>query len=160
MGKLRNKLIGLGVGVVLFVLWTRLSGPDGALDEAEAVPSRVFDGGGGTMEVRFTTNQPADLVFAFEQYDEATEETRSAGGRERFDPGTHSRTIDVSPATYIYLELGVPEATPGAELSWTIAVDGRDVLRESDRLDAPLASGYAFFLQAEAEDIAGMRAWR
>ena len=159
-GRYGRKMIFTVGAVALFMMWTSVSPSDGASRHLPAVPATVFDGGGGMLGVEFTTNQPADLAFGFERYDGAADEARDVGGSERFDPGTHSRTIDVSPSTYLYLELGVPDAEPGAEISWTISIDGRAVMRASDRLDEPLRPGYAFFLQAEADDIAQMRAWR
>jgi len=158
-GHLARKLIFAAGGVVLFIVWTSLTGSGGTFDIASSMPAVVFEGGAGTIGVELTTNQGAELVFSFEQYDESTEQSREVGGREKLDPGTHSRTIDVSPSTYIYLELGVPDATPGAEVSWSVSVDGRVVIRESDRLEEVLPPGYAFFLQAEADDVAQMRSW-
>jgi hypothetical protein len=159
-GRLGRKMIFTVGGVALFMMWTNVSSSDGASAYASTIPATVFDGGGGSLEVEFTTNQPAELGFAFERYDERADEARELGGSESFEPGTHRRAIDVSPSTYLYLELGVPDAEPGAEISWSVSIDGRVVMRASDRLEEPLGPGYAFFIQAEADDITQMRAWR
>jgi len=134
-------------------------GPGGGASEAHSTPGTVFEGGGGQLQVQFTASQPAVLKTSFAQYDESTDEERTLDASEEFAAGSYTRTIDVSPSTYVYLELGVPEATPGAELSWTISIDGRSVFQESDRLEEALRPGYAFFLQAEADDLAQMRSW-
>jgi hypothetical protein len=155
-----NKLIVALLGIGAFVLWARFSADAESLVETSSLPAVVLGGGGGSVEIRFTTNQPADLVFAFERYDEDSEDGSGMGGWESFDPGTHVRTVEVSPETYIYLELGVPEATPGAELSWSVLVDGTEIVGESDRLEQELRSGTAFFFQVEADDIAELRSRR
>jgi len=150
------------VGIALFIAWMQIrgGGGGGGGEELSSMPATVFEGGGGRLAVELTTSQPAELRFSFEQWDDAEADSRMISGNEALAPGSYTRGVDVSPDTYIYLELGVPDATPGAEVSWNVSVDGRRVLSESDRLDEPLASGYAFFLQVEADDIAQMRSWR
>jgi hypothetical protein len=156
---MNGRIVAALLGVGLFIAWTQLGGSSGGPLSPDSTPETVLGGGGGRLEVRLTTNQPAVLVSGFSRYDEATNEETSVDGREEFAPGSHIRAIDVSPDTYIYLELGVPDATPGAEVSWSITIDGRPVTEASDRLEEALRSGYAFFLQFEADDVAQVRAW-
>jgi len=161
-GALGRKLIGTLVGLGLFIAWMQIrgGGDSGDFQELSSIPLTAFEGGGGMIDVRFTTNQPTELIATFEKMDEATGKSSTVSGRETFPAGSYSRSVDVSPDTYIYWELNIPDAAVGAQLSWVIDVDRRNVVNESMRLEDPLEAGYAFFLQAEADDIAQMRTWR
>jgi hypothetical protein len=161
-GAFGRKLVATLVGLGLFVAWMQLrgGGDSGDFQELSSIPLTAFEGGGGMIDVRFTTNQPAELIATFEKHDGSTGKSTTVSGRETFPAGSYNRSVDVSPDTYIYWELNVPDAAVGAQLSWVIEVDRRTVVNESMRLDDPLEAGYAFFLQAEADDIAQMRTWR
>jgi len=161
-GALGRKLVGTLVGLGLFIAWMQIRGPGdtGDYEELSSIPLTAFEGGGGLMDVQFTTNQPAELIATFEKMDEATGKSSTVSGRETFPAGSFGRSVDVSPDTYIYWELNVPDAQAGAQLSWVVNVDGRTIVRDQDRLDEPLPDGYAFFLQVEADDIAQIRSWR
>ncbi len=153
-----KKIVPMVVGLVLFFAWSQFR-DGGSYAAADGTPEIALGGGGGMVTVSFTTNQPARLRTGFSIWDEETDDEDGIHGDESFGAGSHVRTVDVHPQAYLYFELGVPDATPGAEVSWTISVDGRTVIRESERLDEPLGSGYAFFLQAEAENVAQLRSW-
>ena len=81
-----------------------------------------------------------------------TDERGRRGGRRWL-------TTNISPNTYLYFELGVPDATVGAKLDWVVKLDGREVYRESEKLMEPLESGYAFFMQFEADNVAQVQSW-
>jgi len=161
-GALGRKLVGTLVGLGLFIAWMQIRGPGdtGDYEELSSIPLTAFEGGGGLMDVQFTTNQPAELIATFEKMDDSTGKSSTVSGRETFPAGSYGRSVDVSPDTYIYWELNIPDAAVGAQLSWVVHVDGRTVVNESMRLEDPLEAGYAFFLQVEADDIAQMRSWR
>ena len=161
-GAFAKKVIGMLVGLGLFIAWMQIRGPGdtGDFQEMASIPLTAFEGGAGMIDVRFTTNQPAELIATFEKFDEASGKSSTVTGREPFPPGSYDRSVDVSPETYVYWELNIPEAQVGAQLSWVVTLDGRTVVNESMRLEDPLEAGYAFFLQIEADDIAEMRSWR
>lgn len=161
-GAFARKVVGALVGLALFIGWMQLrgGGDSGDYQELSSIPLTAFEGGGGLVDVQFTTNQPAELVATFDKNDAATGKATTVSGRELFPPGSYSRSVDVSPDTFIYWELNVPDAQVGAQLAWVFHVDGATVVNESMRLEDPLEAGYAFFLQVEADDIAQMRSWR
>lgn len=161
-GAFGRKLVAALVGLVLFIAWMQIrgGGDDGDYQEMSTIPLTAFEGGGGMIDVRFTTNQPTELIATFEKMDESSGKSSTVSGRELFPAGSYDRSVDVSPGTYIYWELNIPDAAVGAQLSWVIDVDRRTVVNESMRLEDPLEAGYAFFLQAEADDIDQMRSWR
>jgi hypothetical protein len=133
---------------------------DGGVDarEASELPSVVFGGGGGTLDLRVTVDHPAHLTTAFEQFgDEAGSGARELSSRQALAPGEHRFAVDVAPATYGYFEVGIPEAPVGAHLAWTVALDGVEIQSVREELKQPLGEGYAFFLQLEFDDIAQLR---
>jgi len=134
------------------------SGESGGAEPVSELPAVVFSGGGGTLTLRMETTQPARFNATFEER-EGVGEGRRLLVLQDLPVGSHERTVEVSPATYLYFELGVPDATPGARLEWTVLLDGRVVVQEDDRLDEPLASGLAFFLRFEADDVKQVREW-
>lgn len=93
------------------------------------------------------------------EYDEAAEEEPSTYVEEEFGPGSYARSVDVGPDTYVYFEPGIPDATVGASIDWTVLLDGEEVVRESDRLDDPLRPNHAFFVQFEADNVEQIREW-
>lgn len=163
MGALGRKLAGtLIIGLALFIAWMQLRGPSDDRDvlEMSSIPLTAFEGGGGLVDVRFTTNQPAELIATFEKLEEGTDGPPTLRAREAFAAGSFDRSVDVSPTAHIDLQLNIPDAAVGARLSWVIDVDGQPVVRESMQLEDPFEAGYAFSLQIEADDIAEMRTWR
>ena len=135
------------------------NGSSGDRASVEQLPDVVFDGGGGKLSLELEVNQPAVLKASFAQYDDEGESQREIDVVEEIRPGTLTRRVDVSPGTYVYFELGVHDASVGAELNWVVRLDGQEVQRESDRLSEPLESGYAFFLQFEADDVKQVSSW-
>lgn len=123
------------------------------------VPEVVFGGGAGELSIQMEMNQPSRLKATFSKYDEEGYDERAIEVVEDLKPGSYTRTVELSPETYVYFELGVPEASVGAEAEWVVTLDDQEVYRESDRLTEPLKSGYAFFLQFEADDVDQIRSW-
>ena len=60
-------------------------------------------------------------------------------------------------ATYGYFEVGVPEAQVGAQIAWSLSLDGALLEQEEVELDEPLAPNHAFFVQLEFDNIDEMR---
>lgn len=127
--------------------------------DMDHLPPVVLGGGGGTIGLNISVNQPARLIASFGLYSEDGDEEEGLNAAIQIDPGSEILNVEVPPDAYIYLELGIPDAQVGAAFEWTVSVDGQPVWYEKDRLDEPLGSGYAFFGQVEAEDLADLRAW-
>lgn len=152
-----SALAAVGVACLLGSL-SACSGGSGGEDLISELPAQVFSGGGGTLTIRMEVTQPSEFHATFEEL-EGVGEGRTLSVLQEISVGSHERTVEVSPGTYLYFELGVPEATPGARIEWTVLLDGRVVVQEDDTLDGPLESGFAFFLQFEADDVAQVREW-
>ena len=162
MGKLMRSAIGLVVALIGFQLFGSGGGGGGGGDwtELDHLPETVFGGGGGNVGLTVQVNQPAVLKASFEQWDEETgEDTDYLSAAVEIDPGTRSFNVQVPDDTYLYFELGVPEASVGATAEWTLTLNGNRIWSEKDELAEPLQDGYAFFLQIEAEDLEDLQAW-
>lgn len=155
----KKLFLGLG-GLALALGWMTISGGgDGDYQTVDKLPAAVFEGGGGVIMLEVETNQPAVLKASFSQWDEEGDSESDLYVEQNVHPGPFVRTVDVSPDTYVYFEIGVPDATVGATLSWRVSIDGEEVWREEDRLAEPLEDGYAFFVQFEADDVDQIREW-
>ena len=164
MGKLlamgaKKLVLGVG-GIVVALVWMSVTGgSDGVYEELDRVPEVAFGGGAGTLSIEVEVSQEAQLKTSFSQWDEETEDETAVYASETVFPGTFVRSVDVAPDTYVYFEVGVPEATVGATLAWTVYLDGEEIWRESERLEEALEDGYAFFVQLEADSIEQLRSW-
>ena len=134
-------------------------GGGGGSAQLDYIPDVVLGGGGGTLSLQLAVNQPAVLIAGFSQYDETTDEEDGTSSRIELEPGSHSFGVQVPADAYLYFELGVPDAQVGATAEWTLSLDGKRIWSESDRLEAALHPGYAFFLQIEADGLDDLRAW-
>lgn len=156
-----KKLGYSAAGVVIALIWFSLTGGASGenLEHVDRTPEVAMGGGAGVLDIEFEINQPAVLKTTFSRWDEATDEEHGIDAAESFEPGKHRRVIDVGPDLYLYVELGVPDATVGAELKWTIRLDGVPVTTEAERLTEPLGRNYAFFLQLETDGVEEIRDW-
>lgn len=132
-------------------------GGSGESDARSDPPPVVFGGGGGVLELDVSVNRPARFVTGFEQLGADEEIPRELSSVQDLAPGDHHFVVDVSPRTYGYFEVGIPDATVGARIAWTIRLDGEEVIQEADELHAPLPEGRAFFLQLEFDEIAQLK---
>jgi hypothetical protein len=155
----KKLLVGV-LGVVAALVWMSRPGQGGEeYTELDRMPAVAFGGGAGTLSLRFEVNRPAMLRATFSQYDEDEDEEAGTYVTEELDPGSYARSVDVGPDTYVYFELGIPDATVGATIDWTVFLDGEEIVRESERLDEPLKANYAFFVQFEADYVEQIREW-
>ena len=152
----RKILLALPLGLVACGGAGGGGGGDWDLDH---LPPVVLGGGGGTVGLNISVNQPARLIASFGLYSEEGDEEDGVNAAVALEPGSTVLNVEVPADAYIYLELGIPEAQVGATFEWTVSVDGQQVWREKDRLDEALQPGYAFFGQVEAEDLADLKAW-
>lgn len=152
------KVVSTVLGVIVCLAWWTLTGHGGSdFDQFSEIPGVVFEGGGGALAIEATVNQPAELRATFSRrIDEETGEEEGIHVHQPLAAGTHHFETNVPAGVYIYLEIGVPEAQPGARIEWSVKVDGKGVVNESESLEEPLRSGYAFFVQLEFDDIGGI----
>jgi len=140
------------LGTIALLAWWSWTGDDeiGYTAEDQILPA-VVAGGGRAIDVSLHSSIPFyfSVVFACGDDEDAPE----IHGREDRPPGDHQFAFDVSgECDYAILEAGTDEPPVGAELGWTVRIDGRTWDEEHMTLDAPLESGYGFFLQTGWED--------
>jgi hypothetical protein len=145
---MRVLLGALGVAVTLGY-WT-LRGPGESRTKTQSrIPSRVGDGGGGSLSLRVETTCPATMRISFY---ERKDDGQALETWESVGPGEHSWTIDVPKGTGGTVELGAEQPKVGDALRWTISLNGQTIDEQSESLDEALKPGYAFFLQSEYDD--------
>lgn len=153
--RLGVKVVSTVLGVIICLGWWTLTGSgESNLDQVSEMPDVVLSGGGGVLEIEATVNQPAVLRATFSrQVDEETGEEEGINVEQPLAAGTHHFRTDVADGLYTYLEIGIPEAQPGAAIEWTVSAGGKRIVHESESLEKPLRPGYAFFVQLEFEGI-------
>lgn len=145
------------LGLALWAGWVMVS--DGGVTEVQELselPNMVFDGGGGTFELTVDVEQPSQLVASFERWHEQ-DESELLSSTQTLAPGEHHFSVEVPEATYGYFEVGVPEAEVGAQIAWSLSLDGALLEEEKVELDEPLAPNHAFFVQFEFDEVESLR---
>jgi len=139
------------VGLVLVLAWWTFTGNVISTQRAvPKIPTRVFGGGAGKVEVEAETTTRARMMIGFSR-EERDEHLESF---EDVPAGTYRWAIDVPSATSGYVELNAVEPKAGDRLVVRIAANGRTVFEDTDQLKQPLEPGYAFFVQAYLDDYA------
>lgn len=156
--RMAGKAVMTVLGLVLWIGWMTLRG-DGDSTEVQKLaelPPIVFEGGGGTFEIDVEVDQAAQLTASFERWngEDASELVSSS---QPLAPGEHHFSVDVPEATYGYFEIGVPEAEVGAEITWTLRLDGEVLQEEEVELEQPLDPDHAFFVNFEFDEIEELR---
>jgi hypothetical protein len=152
-----KSLIKTALGVVVVLAWWTLR--DGIIDTdtdtetVDEIPTRVWEGGAGTLSIEVDTTAPAQMRIDFGEDDKGMP-IRSMDTWQDIGSGHHSFSIDVPAGVGGYVELGAVDPKPGDTLSWTISAGGNVVDEQSDTLERPLEEGYAFFIQAYFDEYA------
>jgi hypothetical protein len=152
-----KSLIRTALGLAVVLAWWTLrdgvvgTGPD--TDTVSEIPTRVWEGGAGTLSIEVDTSTPAQMRIDFGEDDDGTP-ARSMDAWQEIGAGHHSFSIDVPAGVGGYVELGAVAPEPGDSLSWTISAGGAVVDEQSDTLERPLEEGYAFFLQSYFDEYA------
>ena len=147
---------GIGFFPLLFV-FAACAGGGGDGNVLSELPAMVFSGGGGALTLRMETTDPATLHATFEEWEE--QGNGQVTVLQSLAAGSHELTVEVPTGTYLYFELTVPAATPGARLEWTVLLDGQVVVQQDDTLDEPLQGDLVFSLEFAADDVADVREW-
>jgi len=161
MGGWLQRLLGRAVlgllGLALWAGWVMVS--DGGVTQVQELaelPPVVFDGGGGTFELEVEVDQPSRLTTSFERWSEE-DESELLSSTQTLAPGAHRFAVEVPEATYGYFEVGVPEAQVGAQIAWSLSLDGALLERKEVLLEEPLAPNHAFFVQFEFDEVESLR---
>src|SRR5262245_22994735 len=145
----------LGV-VVMLGYWTVKGWITGDASATVAhIPAKVWDGGGAKVTIEAESTDPARISASFETntpVDSADHKMMETW--ERVPSGVHTYTIDVPAGVGGMVEVDAENPKPGSKVRVTVKVDGRTVAEDSEVLNEPLKSGYAFFAQVSLEDYA------
>jgi hypothetical protein len=139
------------LGLVVVLGWWTFTGNMVSTNEAlNKIPSAVWGGGGGQLEIEAETTSAARMRISFSREDQDDHlETY-----EDVAPGTYRWSIDVPSGVGGVIELDAVEPKPGDRVRFQVRSSGRDVFEDSDQLEQALQPGYAFFVQAWFDDYA------
>ncbi len=158
---MKNLLIRGGfavLGMVLVLGWWTIKGRNDSGNSAtsDKIPSKVWEGGAGTVTIEAESSAPATLraYFSSAEKSESGTPNRSLEAWEKFPAGQHTWTIDVPAGTSGSLEFEAVGPKPGSTLSWTVRAGDKQIAQETEKLEQPLRANEAFFLQVEVDDFA------
>jgi hypothetical protein len=144
-------LVRTVLGLVLVIGWWTITGNSiSTAPDQDKIPTSVFGGGGGKLEIEAETTGAATMAVSFS--DDSGE--RHLETYERVAAGTYRWSIDVPGEIGGYVELNADNPKAGDRLKFRIVSNGRTVFEDSDQLEQPLEPGYAFFVQAYFDDYA------
>ena len=146
----RVGMTALGVAAVL-TYWSLKGSGDSGVKTSEGIPAKVWDGGGGTVQVEAEGSAPGRFSMTFSQLGA---DGRSMEAWTKVGAGTHSWTVEVPPGVGGYVDFGADTPQVGDRLRLSIRVNGNVVFEDADTLREPLQNGYAFGVQAYLSDYA------
>jgi hypothetical protein len=139
------------LGLVLVVgLWTITGNKISTSPAPDRIPTSVFGGGAGVLEIEAEATTAARMAVSFS--DESGE--RHLETYEKVGAGTYRWSIDVPSGIGGYVELDAHDPKAGDRLKFRVRANGRTVFEGEDRLDQPLDPGYPFLVQAYFADYA------
>jgi hypothetical protein len=140
-----KRIVLAALGLVVTLAWWSITG-DGS-DEVKGIPATVWEGDGGTLSVEVETATPARFSMSF-----SDEADRTMHAWTNVNAGKNQWTVKIPRGAGGYIELGAEEPKVGDRLQWKIYLNGELVDEQSETLEQPLQSGYAFFLQSYYDD--------
>jgi len=150
-----KKLLSSLLGVVVALTWWTIRGSNTHVEQAQAIPAKVWNGGGGTIAISVDSTIAGRLSVEFIE--------RKDGGRqletgEQVGPGAHSWSVEVPHNAGGYVEFQADAPKVGDRMSWTIAYNGKQIAQDEMTLQQPLQSNEAFFLQEHYDDYSRLHA--
>ena len=144
--------LGLAVlGVGLTLAWWTIHPGKSTTESSDRIPT-VVGAGGHKLEIEAESDGAATMRISFSEHDKAIGEQKTLNSWEKFPSGSRSWAIDVPAHVGGYIEVGADHPNVGDRLSLRIRMDGKLIDEQMEKLDSPLQSGTAFFLQAYYED--------
>lgn len=124
-------------------------------DSSEAIlsklPAKTWDGGKSTLSIKVDSSMPALMKMEFNDPDEKA--GKKIVVHQKLPEGTSNLSINLKDHTSGYFEVGVPEAKPGAKLSCSLSLDGKEIWSESSTLEKDLGANEAFFVNSDFDDF-------
>jgi len=143
---------GLAVlGMAITLTWWSMHPGDSHSQSSSRIPDKVWSGG-HTLEIEVESTSAATMRVSFSQHDKPAGEQQTLETYEKIAAGARSWTIDVPAHVGGYIEIGADKPSPGDRLAMKVKSNGKLVNEQTEKLDQPLQSGYAFFLQVHYDD--------
>ncbi len=142
---IREDLAVLGMAITL-TWWTMHRG-DSHTQSSSRIPDQVWSGG-HTIEIEVESTSAATMRVSFSQHDKPAGQQQTLETYEKIAAGARSYV----PAHVGYIEIGADKPSPGDKLAMKVKSNGKLVTEQTEKLDQPLQSGYAFFLQVHYDD--------
>ncbi|HEV8336579.1 MAG TPA: hypothetical protein VGR67_09200 [Candidatus Polarisedimenticolia bacterium] len=156
MERLLKKSVMTVLGVVVMLGWWTVRGWFEGKASAESlshIPTKVWDGGGGTVVLEAEASEPARVSASFETDLQVNDPNHKfLESWERIDAGTRTFAIEVPQHVGGTVEVSIENPKVGSKVRVAIRVNGRVVAEDSLTLDEPLKPGYGFFAQLELGD--------
>lgn len=149
--RLGVKIASTAVGFVAFLIWMAVGGGGGPdLESVGSIPSRVWDGGAGTMVVEVELSEPGTLHASF--WDEGDERWLDAD--QRLPAGSHRFEIDLPAGVLADFEVEVARPKEGSSVEWTFQAGGEVAWTERLEMDHAPEQGEVLRSAVEFEDAA------
>ena len=144
---------GLAVlGMAITLTWWTIHHGDSHSQSSSRIPDKVWSGG-HTLEIEVESTSTATMrVISFSQHDKPAGEQQTLETYEMIAAGTRSWTIEVPAHVGGYIEIEAENPNPGNRLAMKVKSNGKLVDEQTEKLDQPLQSGHAFFLQVHYDD--------
>lgn len=140
----------------MLVLLSACSNIGGSSDGGELakMPSKLWEGG-SLLTIRTKSNQPSVLKANFYRSADGVSgsDSRRISVAQSIPPGEKSLLVSVPTNVGGYVELGVPNATPGATITCSLETGGKEIWTESYTLEQPLKANEAAFVNVDIENF-------
>src|SRR5207302_4214802 len=146
---IRAGLAVVGIAITL-TSWT-IQRDDSHTQSSSRIPDKVWSGG-HTLRIEVESTSAATMCVSFSQHDRPAGEQQTLETYEKIAAGTHSWMIDVPAHVGGHIEIEAEKPNPGDRLTLKVKSSGKLVDEQTEKLDQPLQSGYAFFLQVHYDD--------
>jgi hypothetical protein len=143
---------GLAVlGVAITLTWWTIHPGASHTQSSSQIPEKVWSGG-HTLEIEIESSTAATMRVSFSQHDKPAGEQQTLETYEKIAAGTRAWTIEVPAHVGGYIEIQAEKPNPGDRLAMKVKSNGKLVDTQTEKLEQPLQSGYAFFLQVHYDD--------
>jgi hypothetical protein len=149
-----KKLVTSAIGLAAVLIYWTLTGHHTAVSSGpQKLPAKFLNGGGGTLSIEANSTAPATLRYTLRVPSENGDSKDKVIGYEELESGPHSWTTEIAPNTGVELEWEARSPQPGAKLSWTVKLNGKELDTQDETLNGALKANEAFFIQYEREDV-------
>ncbi len=149
--KLGISALGL---VAVLAWWTITAHHSTANTGPSKMPTVFLKGGSGVLTIEADSSTAATMRYTFHGPLHESSAPDQVEGYEQLAAGHYSWSTNIPPNTGVSLELEAKNPRPGAKLSWTIKLNGKELDTQDEALKGPLNANEAFFIQYIRDDVA------